>query len=63
MTTEEREQLQFNLQCLISIYGPWAILWEVTKLLKPEFKALEAKQTKKRARPRGPGRGGNERTR
>lgn len=46
MTAEEREALQFNLRCLIDIYGPWAILWEVTKLLKPEFKAMEEKKPK-----------------
>ena len=60
MTKYERETIRYRLRGLISEYGPWAILWEVTKLLKPEFKALEAKEKKKRVRPSRAGEGREE---
>lgn len=51
MTQEERTTLSFNLTTLIAIYGPWAVLWETARLLKPEFKAMKEKT--KRAKKKG----------
>lgn len=46
MTTGDRRDLEVELLHCCENYGPWAVLYEVAKVLKPEFLKLQASEQK-----------------
>ena len=52
MTPTERARLDRTIHGLIAEFGPWAVLWRSTVMLKPAFLAADAAAKKPPKQPR-----------